>query len=271
MLGLIDWVRDVEERPVEWPIHVVAGLVHHNITEIHPFADGNGRTARLMTAVLLQRHGQLPGRMFDFDSYYGKDRVSYLAALRTCQGGAGSHEEWIQYFLRGMAEEYERVANEIGRLSHLGSTRGGNRVQLSESQQKALTDLAINRRREFTRIEYELAGRVSKTTANKDLKKLADTGVLDRVGKGSSSKYRFSSVAVANPRGNDAKGRPRKWDEARIERELRELIGDSGHFPTVEEFQRSRAFALRSAIQRNGGARFWAEKVGVPPPRQGPA
>lgn len=270
MLGLIEWIREAETKPIDWPVHVVAGIVHHNITEIHPFADGNGRTARLMTSVLLQRHGQTPGRMFDFDRYYGQNRDAYLTALRTCQGGAGSHEQWIRYFLAGMADEYERVANEVDRLSHIGSTRGGDRIQLSETQQKALTDLAVQNRSEFSRKDYEHAGEVSKTSASNDLKKLAGAGVLDRIGSGSASKYRFSSSAITNPWTSDGRGRPRTWDGSRIEEELRKLVGDSDIFPTIDEFKDAGAVPLRAAIQRHGGATSWAKRLGISPPRKGP-
>ena len=46
------------------PPFVIAGVLHYGITDVHPFADGNGRAARLAQTALLMRAGVLPGRMF---------------------------------------------------------------------------------------------------------------------------------------------------------------------------------------------------------------
>lgn len=115
MLGLLEWLAFVERRAIEWPVPVVAGILHYNVAEVHPFADGNGRAARLLTSALLTRHGYTPGRMFNFDAHYGKDKDAYLAALRSVRRESLSQETWMQYFLDGLATEYERVGQEIDR------------------------------------------------------------------------------------------------------------------------------------------------------------
>ena len=64
--------------------YVIAGVAHYSITDIHPFADGNGRAARLFQAAILLSAGALPGRMFSsFERYYAEDRKAYYAALRS--------------------------------------------------------------------------------------------------------------------------------------------------------------------------------------------
>ncbi|MGZ3688577.1 MAG: mobile mystery protein B [Bdellovibrionota bacterium] len=57
---------------------------HHRLVSIHPFANGNGRHARLMTDVLLQHHGQEP---FRWGSTEEDVRAAYLRALRDADGG----------------------------------------------------------------------------------------------------------------------------------------------------------------------------------------
>ncbi len=268
MIGLIEWVKRVESNETEWPVHVVAGILHHNITDIHPFADGNGRTARLLTSALLLRHDQIPGRMFNFDAFYGLDRQAYLDALRSFQNGHGSHEIWMRYFLEGMATEYERVLGEVDRLSHIGSTRGGERVQLKDSQQRGLTALAVSGKSDFNRREYEHAAGIKHTAANNDLRYLADAGVLDRVGGGATRRYRFSSEAIANPWSLEI---PRRvWTDDHIEQELRELIGETEVFPSIKDFKDQGKWNLYSAIQRYGGPESWATKVGVARSRKEP-
>ena len=81
MLVLIEWVNEKLRDPVEWPPPVVAGLLHYNIAEVHPFADGNGRTARLLTSALLLKAGYAPHRLFNFEAHYGKDKDASVRRL----------------------------------------------------------------------------------------------------------------------------------------------------------------------------------------------
>jgi Fic family protein len=268
MEGLATWIQDAEERPLEWPPFVIAGVVHYNITDIHPFADGNGRTARLLTTAVLMRHGLVPGRLFNFDGHYGRNKDAYLAALRTVRQQTFNQEAWMRYFLVGLAQEYERVAAEVYALSQVGRTGRGERVHLTEAQQRGLTDLVIQNVTEFSRREYEKAAGVARRAAITDLTGLADAGVLERRGDGPSRRYRLVT-APANSWAGRGGGRPREWTDERIEAELRELIGTATTFPTLKDFEAAGKRALYNAIQRNGKSKRWAGKVGVNPPQRG--
>lgn len=65
-----NWLKDSEKKihPVE-----LAALAHHRLTEIHPFIDGNGRTARLVMNLILFRHGYPPAIILRVNrkQYYG--------------------------------------------------------------------------------------------------------------------------------------------------------------------------------------------------------
>lgn len=267
MLGLIDWVNDKLTQPVEWPTPVVAGILHFNIVEVHPFADGNGRAARLLTTALLMKAAHAPGRLFNFDAHYGRDKDAYLEALRSVRAQTLSQETWMRYFLDGLASEYERVAAEINRLGAIGRLAGGQRLQLSDNQQEGLTDLMLRHISEFTRREYESAAGVSRNTATRDLNKLADAGVVQRMGDGPSRRYLLPPSTTANPWTGRGGGRPRKWTDERIERELRELVGTGKRFPAVADFKAAGREKLYSAIYRNGGTARWSQRVGILPPR----
>ena len=267
MLGLIDWVNAVEKRPIEWPVPVIAGVVHYNVAEVHPFADGNGRTSRLLAAALLARHDYAPGRLFNFDAHYGLDKDAYLDALRSVRRETFNLETWMHYFLSGLANEYERVAQEIDRLGVIGRTDRGKRVQLTDKQQKALSALVIGNRVEFSRRDYEQAGGIARTAAGSDLSMLADAGVLRRVGGGNARRYRFASAPPRNPWTGPAVGRPRAWDDDRIRRELDALVAGSGRFPSIKQFEEAGVRSLYEAIRRHGGSVEWADRLGIAPPR----
>jgi hypothetical protein len=139
MEGLFAWLDrklDVDSEPP----FVLAGVVHYAITDIHPFADGNGRAARLFQAALLMKADVLPGRMFSFERYYAEGRDAYYQALRSVRLNTFNMEGWLEYFLRGLAEEYERVAETVADLGHLLSA-GGAPLRLTVSQDRALAGL----------------------------------------------------------------------------------------------------------------------------------
>lgn len=79
-----DWLRDAKRGPVgeQHPMVFVAEL-HARFEQIHPFRDGNGRTGRLATNLLLVRHGYPPAVI------YKRDRTRYLNALRRADRGDG--------------------------------------------------------------------------------------------------------------------------------------------------------------------------------------
>ena len=268
MLGLIDWVNRKLDTPIEWPAPVIAGVLHFNVVEVHPFADGNGRTARLLTTALLLRTGYAPRRLFNFDAHYGKDKDAYLAALRSVPEQTWNQETWQRFFLDGLASEYERVAAEVDRLSVIGRTAKGQKIQLTDNQQKGLTDLKLRGLSEFNRRDYEAAAGVSRSTATTDLNALADSGVVTRLGDGPSRRYRFPNATPANPWTGRGGGRPRKWTDDKIGRELGELVGDSGRFPLVQDFENAGQMALYRAIDRHGGTAEWSRRLGIEPPRR---
>lgn len=269
MLVLIEWVNEKLRDPVEWPPPVVAGLLHYNIAEVHPFADGNGRTARLLTSALLLKAGYAPHRLFNFEAHYGKDKDAYLAALRSVREQTLSQESWMQYFLDGLANEYERVEVEVDRLSVIGRTANGQKLQLTSSQQKALTDLRLRRIDEFNRRDYESAAGISRNTAQGELNVLADSGVLRRLGDGPARRYRFPQPDLKNPWSGPGRGRPPKWSEETIEKELRAFIGNNTIFPGAAAFKESGYLPLYRAMLRHGGSVEWAKRLGIEPPRRG--
>jgi len=243
------------------PPFVIAGVAHYAITDIHPFADGNGRVARLFQTALLMRAGVLPGRMFSFERYYAEDRDAYYGALRSVHQRTFNMDVWLEYFLQGLAEEYERVAATVTDLSGL-MPGGSSPLQLSASQQRALTALRLQGRREFTRREYEEAGAVRKTAAGDDLRQLTLHGVLRVRGTGPHTRYVFPGALPDQGRASRAGRRP-KWTEATIEAELRAFLEGKPEWPSHEQFRNAGKSSLYTAMSRVGGVARWREIVGV--------
>jgi len=80
MAELTAWLRDALEKRELHPIEIASKL-HHDFVLIHPFGDGNGRTARILVNYVLMRHCYLPLVV----PTQQKDR--YLASLRRADAG----------------------------------------------------------------------------------------------------------------------------------------------------------------------------------------
>lgn len=257
--GLCAWIAEREDRLVTFPPPVIAGVAHYALTDIHPFADGNGRVARLLGAAILMRLGFLERRLFSFEHYYARDRQNYYAALRSVRAETLNMNTWLEYFLDGLAEEYERVAGRIAELQAIG-LGSGDPIVLNPNQERGLLQLHLSSLVEFRRTDYERLAEVSRSTAIRDLRDLEHKGLVMPRGRGAASRYRVRSAP-----GAERRGRKRFWTDERIESELLELWGRRSDWPSVEEFRRADSLALYEAIRRYGGSRTWAKRLGWHP------
>jgi len=117
MGDMVDWIH--RSKP-EIPVPVIAGVAHYQFVTIHPFYDGNGRTARTLNTWLLYQGGYDLGKFYALEEFYADDLQSYYQALVTHPHHNyyfGRNEAditpWLDYFLKGMAVVFERVAEEV--------------------------------------------------------------------------------------------------------------------------------------------------------------
>lgn len=258
--SMFDWLDG--RRAAGDPPFVLAAVMHYGITDVHPFADGNGRVARLFQTAVLMDAEALPGRMFSFERYYAEDRAAYYAALRSVRERTLNMEHWLAYALRGLAEEYERVAATVIELGALLPGGHDGPLRLTAGQQRALAALGVQGRREFTRREYEQAAGASRSTAGDDLRALVRHGVLALRGAGRSTRYVFTTAQTRAARGGPTRGRPVKWSETVIERELRAFVGVRADWPTPDEFRAAGHGGLYAAASRTGGIARWRALLG---------
>jgi Fic family protein len=262
MVSMFDWLNRKLEGEVEPPF-VLAGVMHYGITDVHPFADGNGRVARLFQTALLMKAGVLPGRMFSFERFYAEDRDAYYGALRSVREQTFNMEPWLCYFLEGLVQEYERVAATVEDLSSIAGPGSNPPLLLSGSQERALTGLRIQGRREFTRRDYEEAAGVGRATAGNDIRQLIHHGILAPRGRGTTTRYTFAGVGIAGLGREGKRGRPAIWTETKIEQELRAFLAGYSTWPSPKEFQAAGKGALYAAATRNGGIGRWRRVVGM--------
>jgi Fic family protein len=82
---------------------VRAALAHAQFETIHPFLDGNGRIGRLLITFMLCREGVLHRPLLYLSYYFKRTRAEYYDRLQAVRLN-GNWEEWLDFFLRGVAE-----------------------------------------------------------------------------------------------------------------------------------------------------------------------
>lgn len=179
------WLNNssVERNPV-----LEAGISHYEFVRIHPFVDGNGRTARALASLVLFKRGFDTKRFFALDDYYDSDRPEYYRALQSVMPGKLDLTKWLEYFTRGVMIQIEQVRERILGLSlDLQKKKDFGQVALTERQMKIVE--AVNKRQRITVSEIAQMFGVSRQAALKEAGKLIDINVLALSGKGRGAHY----------------------------------------------------------------------------------
>lgn len=128
-----------------------AGVIHYQMVYIHPFMDGNGRTARALSTLSLYKDRYDIKRFFCLDEYFDYDSIGYYSALRATDERQ-DFTPWLEYFAYGLAQELMKVKGRVLELSRDARLR------------KVIGQIALNERQEQIMLFVERYGRI----ANKD-------------------------------------------------------------------------------------------------------
>ena len=167
---------------------LVAGIAHYEFVRIHPFVDGNGRTARTLATLILYKRGFDTKRFFALDDYYDSDRLAYYAALSSVDPRKRDLTAWLEYFTEGVAVSVDQVKEKVLRLSQDRRKRMQiGQVALTERQMRIVEFLQGRGR--MTNKELRTMLKVSRQAALKELAKLIHLGVIRSQGRGRSLHY----------------------------------------------------------------------------------
>ncbi len=174
---IIAWNKEDSTTPAV----LKTGIFHHQYVYIHPFEDGNGRTCRLLTALLLLKSNYQINKYFVLDDYYDIDRFQYSDKLSTAD--KGDKTEWLEYFTDGMKYSLQSA---LGRVSTaMKSIDVEDRP--TGKEQEVLEFLQTHKQVTSTDIAEEF--NVSRQQAHKLLSGLVEKGFIRKKGDTKSSYY----------------------------------------------------------------------------------
>lgn len=170
---------------------IIAGIFHKQMAIIHPFMDGNGRTTRLATKLLLAELGLNTFNLFSFENYYNQNVTKYFKFV----GEQGNYYDlvdkidftkWLEYFCEGIIDELLRVQKILPKVSINPQT------ELKLYHKKILG--FIDKNNFITDKDYSKLVKRAKATRALDFQKLIGLGLIDRKGKGKSTYYILKEI-----------------------------------------------------------------------------
>lgn len=173
-----DCTQDVSQEPL---IAIPAAIL--DFLCIHPFRDGNGRTARLLTLLLLYHYDYQVGRYISLERIFEESKESYYETLEISSQGwhEGKHNimPWMSYFWGVLLRAYREFEARVGTLV---SGKGSKAHHIRNTVENMLGPFAIS--------DIERAcPSVSRDTVRLILRQLRDEGVIESAGKGRGAKW----------------------------------------------------------------------------------
>ncbi|MBP7055695.1 MAG: Fic family protein [Candidatus Omnitrophica bacterium] len=184
----LEWLSSTEAKKIN-PV-LLAGVAHYEIARIHPFVDGNGRTARLLAALILYKSGFDHRRFFALDDHYDEDRSAYYAALKAVQEDKGDITRWLEYFTNGVLNSIAKVKETILKIGVGYKIEEGEKIELSTRQIRILEK--IREKGKITNKELRGMFSVSRQAILKEINKLIEAKIIEIIGKGRGAYYKIS-------------------------------------------------------------------------------
>lgn len=156
-----------------------SAIAHLWFVSIHPFEDGNGRLARILSDMLLARGEQSEFRFYNIASQINKDKSHYYDILERTQHGDGDITEWLVWYMMKLVDaldEAEATVTTILNKSFFWQKAFS--VPMTERQMKMLNLFLDGYESKITSKNWSTLAKCSKDTAIRDIKDLVDKNLL---------------------------------------------------------------------------------------------
>lgn len=144
MRGMVNWIN----KNIELPCPIIAGIAHYQFTTIHPYYDGNGRTARLLTTLILHLGKYDLKGLYSLEEYYARNLDAYYEAISIGEShnyymgrAEADITKWVEYFVEGMAVAFENVLRRMDEAKTQGSPDQSSLIRKLDPKQRKVLEL----------------------------------------------------------------------------------------------------------------------------------
>jgi Fic family protein len=184
----MDCLGDLEKflHDRQFPPLIHIALCHYQFETIHPFLDGNGRVGRLLITLLLVEQRMMPSPLLYLSAFFEATRSEYYRQLSNLSA-QGSWQEWLVYFLSGVAVQSEDALSRAERINSLidkwkiQAASGGSHIPVEIVQRFAVNPYVTTKR-----IAEEL--NIAYSTTKRSIQKLEAAGIIKQVNKAKRDK-----------------------------------------------------------------------------------
>lgn len=156
-----------------------SAIAHLWFVSIHPFEDGNGRLARILSDLLLARSEQSAMRFYNISSQLNKDKAHYYEILERMQRGDGDITEWLVWYLQKLTAALDDADAMVSTILNKSFFRQRTAtVAMSERQVQVLNRFLDGYEAKITSKSWSTLGKCSKDTAIRDIQDLVDKRIL---------------------------------------------------------------------------------------------
>jgi len=189
----IAWLNSSDAREIH-PI-LLAGIAHYLLVAIHPFVEGNGRTARAFATLTLIKQGYDIKKFFSLEEHFDEDPAAYYEALGEVDKQSSIIAQrdltlWLEYFTHVVATELAKIKDKVKKLSMDSrlKLRIGSQVALSERQMRLVEFISDSGSPGMKELRSVLK-MVSEDTILRDLRDLLEKGIIKKEGSTKASRY----------------------------------------------------------------------------------
>ena len=191
---LLEYLNSQKARELH-PV-VRAAIAHYFLVAIHPFVEGNGRTARAFALVILFAEGYDVKGLFSLEEYFYQHLPEYYSALVRVSNSATELSKrdlssWIEFYAQAMATELNRLKiriEEIAQLVPKIKVKSGKQIEISQRQMVLLNFFKYGDKLKMAQARLLLPD-VSDDTILRELQDLQKKGLIVKKGRTKGSYY----------------------------------------------------------------------------------
>lgn len=201
MKSMLDWFEETRNK-LDFDPFIRSGIIHLWFLTIHPFEDGNGRLARIVSELALAQFEEKTSKLYSVSSVILDKRKEYYFVLEQTQKGNLDITKWLYWYLGIIKQAIQEAIKNIDRvLFKTNFWKAFHKLNLLPEQKKVLNLMLDSKDSRFdsgiSAMQYQKITKVSKATATRHLTELTEIRCLKKLpGGGRSTRYVLKDYKV---------------------------------------------------------------------------